>query len=252
MKITFIGTSHGIPEIGRKTTSTMLECGESVYFIDGGCSPADAMIDRGISFKQLRAVFTTHAHGDHTGGLLSLIDLMNWCYTSSRCEFYLTSEKLPEAIEIFAAATGNALAKDRVKLLKAYEGKVYEDENIAVEYLKTRHMEAPGQASYAILVTEKQSGKRVLFSGDVSRNLALDDYPVRPLYEGVDIFVTEMAHIRVPHIAPYIEKAKIGRLYVNHYVGESFYKELKEDLKSLGEKCNIETVLTLDGTVAEL
>ena len=169
MKITFVGTSHGIPEIGRKTSSTMLECGESVYFVDGGCSPADAMIDRGISFKQLRAVFTTHAHGDHTGGLLSLIDLLNWCYTSSKCEFYLTSEKMPEAIERFADAAGNALAKDRVKLLIAKEGKVYEDENVKVEYIPTKHMKEPFH-SYAIMVTEGE--KRALFSGDLSKGLA--------------------------------------------------------------------------------
>ena len=36
MKITFIGSSHGVPEPGRKCACFLLEAGENVYFVDMG------------------------------------------------------------------------------------------------------------------------------------------------------------------------------------------------------------------------
>ena len=36
MKITFLGTSHGVPAADRYCYCVMIESGKSVYFIDGG------------------------------------------------------------------------------------------------------------------------------------------------------------------------------------------------------------------------
>ena len=46
MKITFIGSSHGVPEAHRKCTCIMIEVGENVYFVDMGTSAIDALRTR--------------------------------------------------------------------------------------------------------------------------------------------------------------------------------------------------------------
>lgn len=40
MKITFIGSSHGVPEPHRKCSCIMIEIGEQVYFIDMELRPS--------------------------------------------------------------------------------------------------------------------------------------------------------------------------------------------------------------------
>ena len=66
MKITFVGTSHGVPEKNRYCTCIMLESGGAIYFIDAGAPIVDFLVNNGKSVNDLRAVFTTHVHSDHT------------------------------------------------------------------------------------------------------------------------------------------------------------------------------------------
>ena len=75
MKITFIGSSHGVPEPNRKCTCIMIEVGANVYFIDMGAPAIDELRTRGISIDAVKGVFITHMHGDHTDGLIQFIDL---------------------------------------------------------------------------------------------------------------------------------------------------------------------------------
>ena len=43
MKITFLGTSHGVPAKDRFCSSIMLESGGSFYFIDAGAPVMDLL-----------------------------------------------------------------------------------------------------------------------------------------------------------------------------------------------------------------
>ena len=60
MKITFLGTSHGVPSPTRYCSATLLEVEDRAYLIDAGAPVADLLIRRGVPFEKLRAVFTTH------------------------------------------------------------------------------------------------------------------------------------------------------------------------------------------------
>ncbi len=254
IKVTFIGTSHGIPERDRTTSATMLECGEDVYFIDGGTNIVDAMIRREISPKRIKAVFTTHSHGDHTGGLVSAVDLYNWCYRSVELDIFLTREELATALYDFCVATGTEVNfdRERIRLRVAKAGEVYEDENLKVTYYPNAHMKYVGLPSYSILVTDKKDGSRLVFSGDMSGKLAEGDFPVEALSDETDLFVCEMAHFKVEHILPYLENAKIKKIYINHYRGLDRYPELPDDVKMINEKYGIKTELATDGLVAEV
>ena len=41
MKITFMGAGGCIEKAGSKFVATMVECGESIYFVDAGCAITD-------------------------------------------------------------------------------------------------------------------------------------------------------------------------------------------------------------------
>ena len=56
MKITFFGTSHGVPEKNRFCTCIMLESGGSIYFIDAGAPMVDLMLSKGKSVNDIKAL----------------------------------------------------------------------------------------------------------------------------------------------------------------------------------------------------
>ena len=78
MKITFLGTSHGVPAGNRFCTCMMLEVGNKVYFIDAGAPLLENMMKRNIPVTDFKAFFNTHAHADHIGYLFPSMSLCDW------------------------------------------------------------------------------------------------------------------------------------------------------------------------------
>ena len=74
MIIHTLGTSHGDSTKTRFNTSTAYEAANgSLYLIDCG-APCEALLRRkGLRVQDVRAVFLTHLHIDHTAGLISLM-----------------------------------------------------------------------------------------------------------------------------------------------------------------------------------
>ena len=226
MRITFVGTSHGVPSSERYCTCILIESGDSFYFIDAGAPIADVIQRRGLNMHNFKAVFTTHVHGDHTAGLFQVADLVNWYYRDCSADFFVTDTEQSEAIEklIYISNNKTGVDKARVRFKTAVEGVVYEDENISVEYIRNKHITS--SPSYSLLVREGE--KKVLFSGDFSGHLAEKDVPVSVLEGGVDAFVCELAHFSLDELAPFIEKAKTDKLFFIHVYPTSKYDEIEK------------------------
>lgn len=246
MKITFIGTSHGVPSAERFCTCMLLESGDSFYFIDAGAPIADIIQRRGLDMHAFKGVFTTHVHGDHTAGLFQIADLMTWYYRDCEADFFVTDPEQAEAIEklIYISNNKTGVDKARVRFRTAAEGIAYEDENIKVEYIPNKHITS--SPSYSIQVTEGE--KKVLFSGDLSGNLAANDLPVDVLESGVDAFVCELAHFTLDSLAPYLATAKTGKLFFTHVYPMSKY----EDVEAIKGKYPFEILTPCDGDAYEI
>lgn len=246
MKITFLGTAHGVPLSDRFCSCTMIESGTSIYLIDAGAPVIDLLLRNGKDINSLRAVFTTHAHFDHTVGIIHLADLMSWYYKSSSADFYLTNDKQFDAYLSLERACGgeNFVYPDRLRFHVTDPSSPYKDENIKLEYFRTAHM----PNSYAILVSEKSSEKRILFSGDFSGNLTKNDFPATLSREEIDIFVCEMAHFGVAELTPYLDTCKAKAVYFNHVFPLSKY----DDIEALKGKYPFTAHVPNDGDVVEL
>lgn len=227
MKITFLGTSHGVPSEDRYCSCSMIESGGSIYLIDAGAPVIDLLLRNGKSVSDLRAVFTTHAHTDHTNGLFPLVNLMNWYYKTSEADFYLTEQAFLDGIRQMNLSLGSELSPERIRFHVVEELDVYEDENIKIQYIPTQHM-AP-RPSYSILVTE--GNRRVLFSGDFSNGLKKRDVPAILAEEPLDAFICEMAHFGVADLKPYLESSKAKCVYFTHVHPLTKYEEI-EAMKS--------------------
>lgn len=242
MKITFAGTSHGVPSAERFCSCYIIESGDKVYLIDAGAPAAEMIMRYGREVNDFRAFFATHCHGDHTNGMLSLASLMTWFYKESRGDFFLTEQDQIDATKIWFKSTGiSDFAPERISYHVAKTGKVFVDENIKVEYIPTKHI----ANSYAILVTE--GNKRVLFGGDFSWMLRENDVP-EVIKEELDLFICEMAHFTTKEIAPYFETCKAKKVAISH-IGLICPMEEIEGLKG---KYPFEVLIPNDGDFVEI
>ena len=80
MKITFVGSSHGVPEPHRQCSCTMIEVAGNTYFVDMGTCAINALRTRNIPVDSVKGIFLTHMHGDHSDGLIQFVDLLTWFF----------------------------------------------------------------------------------------------------------------------------------------------------------------------------
>ena len=214
MKITFLGTSDGIPRPGHFCASTLIEIGSSLYLIDAGAPVVDLLLSRGYHPNNLKAFFNTHGHGDHFDGLLNLLDLSNWAYKDASYDVLLPEKAIGDAlVNVIEVASRREFASDRMRISEYAPGVIYDDGTLRVTAIPTRHCEP--KPSYALLL--EGDDRRVLFSGDLSQFLAKDDFPEIVASEELDLFVCEMAHFGAEHIAPYLKNCRAKQVLFNHY-----------------------------------
>ncbi len=217
MKITFIGSSHGVPSAERYCSCAMLEVNDAIYFVDAGAPVIDEILRRKKDINKVRSVFTTHRHGDHICGLFHMAELIEWYFKTAAVEFYLPDEDTKKLVEDYMRVT---LCKqpslERVRLLVAQEGLVYRDENISVRYFATKHGVSKEKSipSYGILI--EAEGKKILFSGDLSNHLSGNDFPQTALEEPLDAMILEFAHFTYEDVKPYLERCRAKQLWFNH------------------------------------
>lgn len=227
MKITFIGTSHGVPAADRYCSATMIEAGDSIYFIDAGAPLIEELLRRGKDIHNVRALFITHAHGDHTNGLLHISGLMNWYYKHSSADFYVPEQALIDVFDEWLTANHDTRDRECLRFHVFDETLTYDDENITVTAFSTKHLYHINAPAYGFVVTDKQSGARCVFSGDLSGRLAHEDFPAIAMEEEVDALVCEMAHFKMEHVAPYLEQCRAKTVYFTHVYPLSNFDDIR-------------------------
>ena len=224
MKITFLGTSHGLVEKNRNRTSVMLEVNDKIYLIDAGAPVYEILSNKGVSLDKIKAVFTTHAHGDHVLGLLPLLEIANWSSNTINFDVYLTDQKLRSAfIDTLEVVCDKNLDTDRLRLKVYDENTIYDDGDLKVVFTKNCHY-ADGKPSYSLTVFAE--GKSVVFSGDLSGHLSMGDFPKLP--KDCDLLVLELAHIGLEDIKPYLENADVKKVYFNHIFPQTKFNEIEK------------------------
>lgn len=210
MRITFIGTSHGVPEAVRRCSCTMLEVSGRYYFIDMGTSAIEDITHRGISVNDVKAVFITHPHGDHTDGLIPFIDIINWYYKSADPTVYFPDINQADALKGWLySTTSNAIGvREGIGMEEVKAGTFYDDGFIKVTAIPTQH--CPHSFAYCI----EAEGKRILFTGDLKH--PSEDFPNVAFEKPFDLIVCECAHFSPEDTEAVLEKADVKKVVINH------------------------------------
>jgi len=230
MKITFVGSSHGVPEANRKCTCIMLEVGANVYFIDMGTNAIDALRTKGISVDAVKGVFITHMHGDHTNGLIPFVDVITWYFKTPDPVIYLPMIEAAQALDQWLHATLTKPHADKQMQYRQTEpGMIFDDGVIKVTAIATQHC----LKSFAYLV--EAEGKKILFTGDLKRPGV--DFPEIAKQTALDLVVCESAHFPATEYLQVFEQCDIKDVCVTHY-SDRFHGsvlELKNIMKEQGK-----------------
>lgn len=222
MKMLCFGTCAGTEPIkGRKHVSFALEIKNQFYWFDAGegCSYTASMM--GVDLLKVKAIFISHAHMDHVGGLGNLLwnirknSIVRKLLPTSECvNLFVPNRKSWEGIyTILKETEGNFKLDYRLKVNDIKDGILYKDENIEVESYHNFHiMDEMPWLSYSFKISAE--GKVVVYSGDVHDYHDLDYL----LKDGCDILIIETGHFNSKDVVNYVKTSgfSINEVYFIH------------------------------------
>ncbi|MBR0510364.1 MAG: ribonuclease Z [Clostridia bacterium] len=209
MRIIFYGTSHGVPEHHRRCSSYILSVGGRYYLIDMGTQAIEELRRRGIPIEAVRLVICTHPHGDHTDGVISFADLVNWYFRKADPEILLPDERLLAPLKTWLTVNDNGKPPREDLRIGAFSaGVAYADAHLRLTAIPTQHC----VNAYAFLV--EAEGKRILFTGDLKHPSV--DFPAAAFETELDLIVCELAHFSPDDCIPVFDKTKAKRILHTH------------------------------------
>jgi ribonuclease BN (tRNA processing enzyme) len=186
MRLTIIGCGDAFGAGGRLQTAFHLRVGHANYLIDCGVSSLIGMHRLGLKPSDIDAVFISHLHGDHFGGLSWL--LLDAQYVSLRTRPLVVTG--PRGIEArFVTATEalypGATTSPRgftLDFVEYEERSPVEIGGVAVTPFEVKH--PSGAPPYALRL--EAEGKVLAFTGDTGWVEVLCD-----VARGADLFISE-------------------------------------------------------------
>ena len=211
MKLTVLGSSHGVPSETRFSSGYMLEVGENIYLFDGGAPLADLLLRKGKSFTNVKAFFNSHFHSDHISGATNMVALCCWYYTESDIDVFLTSENNKKIFADFVSASADIkIPEERVRLSVISGGVIFDDGTVRVTAIPTKHSCMGGAFAFFI----ECEGKSILYTGDMTYEL--DDFPQIAFERFIDLIITECAHFPLQTLEERMTRMKTNTLVISH------------------------------------
>lgn len=229
MRVTFLGTSHGVPEPGRRCSCTMVEAGDKKYIFDMGIQLQEELQNLCISPDEITAVFFTHMHGDHLDGLVNFTDLNSWYFKTADPAVYLPNLNAVPVLSAWMEVTESHLRED-LRFFEVQEGTFYDDGTLKVTAIRTQH----SRISYAYLI--EAEGKIIVLTGDMKGQTGpVEEYPFFLPDRQADLVICEAAHFNALMYEEAFRKNPPKKVFFNHYakwnLGNIF--DLSEKLKEI-------------------
>ena len=253
MKITFLGTSHGITEKNQFCSSALISTKGKHYLVDAGAPVLTLLKNHDIPLEDVAGVFITHSHHDHFMGLCTLTQQINEFSQFKNVAFpvYIPDEE--DYHRMFAFIFGDPAFHgrldyrnyggmtdpfgDRARRISAV---IFDDGNLKVTAIPVDHY----KNAHAFLL--EAEGRRVVFTGDLVEGMP--DYPTVITETETDLVVTEGAHTKLnqPAVMALLKSSRTKKLVISHRYDVVNPDEAVKELASYTRN-SFETVTAFDG-----
>lgn len=219
-----LGSGTIIPFGGRRATSLLVEFNGERILLDCGPGALDAIENSGLSFRDVRKIFITHYHPDHTldlGRLLSAINNDRLYPENARIALYG-----PEGLEDFLEGwqrlyRGTAPKRDFLESIEITGGIVLPGKTSNVRAARVDHGDMP-----ALAYRVEDGGASIVYTGDTGYDPRLVG-----LARGAGLLVAECSfpdgsemegHLTPSLVGRIASEAAVDRVLLVHLYPEQF------------------------------
>lgn len=232
MRLYVLGSGTVIPSGGRRATSILVEWEGEHVLLDCGPGALDSIEEAGLSYRDVRRIFLSHYHTDHSldiGRLLSAV---------SNDESYPEGRRItiygPEGLGNFLGNwqllyPGTTPKRDFPETREIGGGMVLDEGASRISAARVSHGDMP-----ALAYRLEEKGTSIVYTGDTGYDPRLVD-----LARGADLLVSECSfpdgHEMEGHLTPTLagriaSEASVRRLLLVHLYPELFRDRSPADI----------------------